>query len=110
MFWYDSWIDFDVPPVIEDGRTLVPVRKIADALGCTTKWIPPGAVSVDRGNTHIDLKINNKTAYVNGRAYTLDVPPRIIGNRTLLPLRFLSESLGLQVGWDNNTKVITINQ
>lgn len=106
----DSWIDFDVPPVIEDGRTLVPVRKIADALGCTTKWIPPGAVSVDRGNTHIDLKINNKTAYVNGRAYTLDVPPRIIGNRTLLPLRFLSESLGLQVGWDNNTKVITINQ
>lgn len=92
-------LNFDVPPIIENGRTMVPIRKIADDLGCNTKWDPKGIVTVENGNTVIILGINSYTAYVNGTAYTLDVPPMIVGDRTLLPLRFLAEAIGLKVGW-----------
>ncbi|MDD3654784.1 MAG: copper amine oxidase N-terminal domain-containing protein [Desulfotomaculaceae bacterium] len=102
-------IDFDVPPVIINGRTLVPVRKIADALGCTTNWDPSGYVTVENNNTYIYFEINNKVAYVDGEEYLLDVPPMIIGDRSLVPLRFISEALGLNVDWDDNSRLITIS-
>lgn len=102
-------IDFDVPPVIEKGRTLLPLRKIAETLGCTVDWKPPGSIFVQKDGTQINLEINKNVAYVNGKAKVLDVPPRVIENRTLLPLRFLSEALGLKINWDDQTQEVIIS-
>ena len=56
----------------------------------------------------ITMQIGNKMAYVNGVPVSLDVPPQIIKGRTLVPIRFVSENLGAEVGWESNTKTVTI--
>jgi len=56
----------------------------------------------------INMQIGSKTAYVNGLPISLDVPPQIINGRTLVPIRFVSENLGADVGWDNDTRTVTI--
>lgn len=97
-------VETDTPPTIVDGRTLVPVRAIFEAIGATVTW--DGATSTAtgvRGDTTVVIQINNTTAYVNGEARTLDVPAQIINNRTMVPARFISESMGCDVTWDGNT-------
>ncbi len=56
----------------------------------------------------IKLQIGNKIAYIDGYQLTLDVPPQIISGRTMVPVRFISEGLGAEVGWDGATKTVTI--
>ncbi|MDW7673671.1 MAG: stalk domain-containing protein, partial [Bacillota bacterium] len=91
----------DTNPLLENGRTLVPMRFIFEALGAEINWIE-GLQQVEAtiGNNQVKLTINDSNAYANGQLITLDVPPKLVNNRTLVPLRFISESLGLQVDWD----------
>ena len=56
----------------------------------------------------VNMQIGNNVAFVNGQSVSLDVPPQIINGRTLVPIRFVSENLGAQVGWDGNTKTVSI--
>jgi competence protein ComEC len=102
-----SKLVFDVNPIIENGRTLVPVRKIFESLGAKVTWT--GHVIAEKDNTKIDITIGSTTAIVNGNKITLDVPAKIINDRTLVPLRFVSESLGTVVNWDNATYTVSIN-
>lgn len=104
-------INFDVPPAIESGRTLVPLRKITEALGCNVKWDAANkTILLEKGNMQVYLQVNSTTAKVNGKTKKLDVPPRITQGRTLLPLRFLAEELGLKVGYDKTSQTITISR
>lgn len=101
---------FDVPPRIDNGRTLVPLRAIFEALGAEVNW--DGAarkVIATRGTTVISLPVGAFTASVNGRPVTLDAPARIVDGRTLVPLRFVSEALGAQVSWDGTTQTVSIH-
>lgn len=102
-------LKLDVAPTIVEGRMLVPLRAIFEALGCEVKWIPESRTVIG-GNSkvNIELQLDNKSAKVNGVAVTLDVPAMIIGNRTLIPLRFLSENMGANVTWDGATKTAVI--
>lgn len=78
-------IDTDTPPTIVDGRTLVPVRAIFESLGATVNWDASTKTATGlRGGTTVVVQIDNKTAYVNGRAQTLDVPAKIINGRTMV--------------------------
>ena len=100
----------DVAPVIQSGRTLVPFRVIFEALGATVGW--DGAkniVSGYRNEKAIILEIGKKTAWVNGPAVAIDVAPAIVSGRTMVPLRFIAESMGAEVGWDEATKTVTVN-
>lgn len=100
---------FDVPPVIEDGRTLVPLRAIGEALGAEVGWeVQSQTVTLDMPAIKIVLRIGDPVAYVNGESVALDVPARIIDGRTLVPLRFVSEYFGAEVQWDGDNRVITI--
>lgn len=102
-------LSFDVPPTIEQGRTLVPMRAIFEALGADVQW--DGAtrtVTATRGQTAIRLTIGVKTAYKNGAPVVLDVPAKIVNGRTLVPLRFVSESPDCRVDWDAKTQTVTI--
>lgn len=104
-------IHTDSPPIIINDRTLVPVRGIFEQLGAQVDWdAATGKVSVAYGNTSISLQIGNPKAEVNGAGKTLDVAPRIYKDRTMIPLRFISESMGMVVGWVPVVKVATITE
>jgi heme-binding NEAT domain protein len=103
-------LSFDVPPMIENGRTLVPLRAIFEALGAKVDW--DGAtqtVTAAKGQTVVKLTIGNTAAFVNDQPVNLDVPGKIVDNRTLVPLRFVSESLGADVQWDGDRNRVIIN-
>jgi competence protein ComEC len=100
----------DVNPIIENGRTLVPLRKIFESLGAKVTWQEATRTVIgEKGSLKVILQIGNKEAYVNNEKITLDVPAKIIDNRTVVPLRFVSESLGTVVNWDGNTYTVKIN-
>ncbi len=102
--------NYDVMPVIENGRTLVPMRAIFEALGANVEWDNTSkTVTGTKGETKVSLQIGNTSAKVNQTEVTLDVPGKIISDRTMVPVRFISESLGCNVGWDDTSKTVIIN-
>lgn len=102
-------VDFDVKPVIQDGRTLVPFRAIAEALNLTVEWDEPTrTVVATDGQTRVRLQIGNRVAYRNDAAINLDVPPLIIGGRTLIPVRFFCEAFDCAVSWDQAAFTVRI--
>jgi len=104
----------DSPPLIKNGRTLLPIRPVVEALGGTVSWDgTEKKVTISLGSTTIELWIGKNTAKVNDASKPIDsnnpkVVPEIINGRTMLPLRFVTENLGCQLQWDPNTKTITI--
>lgn len=108
-------VAFDVPPFIhpETGRTLVPMRRLFNALGVADGNIvwdePTRTVTAKKGETTIILRIDSDQAVVGSRTVKLDQPATIQENRTVIPVRFVSENLGLKVSWDSLTHLITIS-
>ncbi len=103
-------LKFDVEPIIENDRTLVPLRAIFEALGATVDWDAVNQkIRSTRAATIVELKIGSLHPTVNGQDWPLDVPAKIIKDRTLAPLRFVAEAFGSQVNWDVSTQTITIN-
>lgn len=100
---------FDVPPVLRDNRTLVPLRKIFETLGAEVEF-ESGVVTAQKDGTTIVLKINERNATINGKVTTLDVPARIVDDRTMVPLRFVGEAMGAKVEWDNPSKTVFIEK
>jgi hypothetical protein len=99
-------LTFDVPPTIENGHVLVPVRAIFEALGAQVTW-GGSLVTATKGSTSIKLEIGGH-AFINDVPVTLDVPAKIVNGRMLVPLRFVSEALGAKVDWDGSTQTVTI--
>jgi triacylglycerol esterase/lipase EstA (alpha/beta hydrolase family) len=101
-------------PIIKNSRTLVPIRAIVEALSGSVEWNDKDkSVTIRLGSTLIKLQIGNAMAYVNGSLVQIDsgnpkVVPEIINNRTMLPLRFVTENLGAKVEWNGTTQTITI--
>jgi hypothetical protein len=103
-------IDLEQPALSIDGRTMVPVRGVFEKLGAEVKWDQATrTITAKSGSATIVLKAGSKTAYINGEASTLDVPPRIINNYTLIPLRFVSEALGAKVSWHQASQTALIS-
>jgi len=102
-------ITFDVPPVMKNDRVLVPLRKIFEALYMDVDWDgeTETITSTGNGNT-IVLQIGNPVARANARTVTLDVSAEVVDGRTLVPIRFIAESIGAQVGWDGDTQTVTV--
>ncbi|MGC9090028.1 MAG: stalk domain-containing protein [Caldisericia bacterium] len=106
--------EIDVPPQIIEGRTLIPIKWVIEPLGGVTLWDPiEKKVTINLKNIIIELWIGKNIAKVNGNYKPIDsnnlkVVPLIIDGRTMLPLRFVAESLGADVQWDGTTKTITI--
>lgn len=100
---------FDVKPVIESGRTLVPIRAISESLKADVSWDNvTGTAVIKKGATVVELRPGFDEAKVNGQTVKLDVPAAVINGRILIPLRFLSESFNAKVGYDSATKIITV--
>jgi len=102
-------LEFDVAPMIEDGRTLAPLRAIFEAVGMQVDYAD-GDITASKDGLEIALAINENAAYVNGEMHELDVPSRIVGERTLVPLRFICESANLTVEWDEATRTVLLTE
>ncbi len=111
-------IKTDAVPFIEAGRTLVPIRGIMEKIGATVEWnAETETVSVEAGHITLELVIGQKVAkltrIVDGKAQlqevTLDVAAKLVEGRSFIPLRFIAEALGAEVGWDEANKVVTID-
>ena len=102
-------LGFETPPVTESDRTLVPMRFLFEQLGAEVTWdeATETATAVKNGTT-ISFSIDNTTATVNGAETVMDVPARLVGDKTMVPLRFLSEEMGYTVEWDEETRMATI--
>ncbi|HEY6103713.1 MAG TPA: copper amine oxidase N-terminal domain-containing protein, partial [bacterium] len=101
---------FDQPPITQGGRVLVPLRGIFEKIGAFVEWnAATRSVRAARGTTLVELQIGSRIARVDGRAVTLDVPPMVVGGRTLVPLRFISESLGAAVDYRAESRTVLIS-
>ena len=109
LYINDVLIPSDVAPVIVNDRTLVPVRCIFEAFSADVSWSDETKqVIINSGGNKIILTIDNKRAYFNNEIVTLDAAPVIINDRTLVPVRFISEKLGYSVVWDEGAKSVKI--
>ena len=101
----------NVMPYIENDRTLVPIRAIAESMGFSVDWDDTTkTVTVEENSTEIKFVIESDKASVNGEEKTLDVPARITSDRTFVPLRFVSENMGATVEWNEADMLITITK
>jgi len=102
--------ELDVPPLVIKGTTLLPVRFVCqDVLGAAVKWEgTKKKITVNRSRMVIELWLDETSALVNGEEHVLRQAPVVQNGRMLVPLRFLSESMGLDVNYDPKTKKILI--
>lgn len=91
----------EVPPVIKDGRLLVPVRAVSEALLAEVYWDSGSRiVVVSREGEVVKFRIDDTAVYSRHGAFNLDVPAQILDGRTMVPLRFVSEFFGARIDWD----------
>jgi hypothetical protein len=108
--------DKDAAPFIDNGRTLIPIRKVSEALNAKVDWnAADRVVTIVKGLKTITLRIDSDIATIaetgsnpSRSNVTLDVPAKITGNRTYVPFRFVSENLGTKVDWDKKNKIINL--
>ena len=100
----------DTQPFIEEERTLVPMRAIFEELGAKVDWDgEKRRVTATKEENTIVLDIDSKTMLVNGSEVELEVPAKIVNERTVVPIRAISESLDCVVYWDEDTKTVYVN-
>jgi len=103
-------LNFDTPAVIENGRTLVPLRAIFETLGATVTWIESSRTAVAiKDDTMVTIQVDSRTPYINAIAKPIDVPARVIDGRIYAPLRFAVEAFGGSADWDPSSQTITLH-
>lgn len=102
-------LEFDVQPQIINGRTMVPLRKIFEAMGATVNWNNETQTAIAFTEVcHVEAQINNTTMTVNSTPKVMDISPILKDGRTLIPARFVAEAFGADVQWDEDTKTVSI--
>lgn len=98
-------------PIQLNGRVLVPAREVFEAMGAQVKW-DDGAkkVTIEYKDKTIILVMNQTIAMINGKEISMDVPGKIINNKVMIPIRFVSESLGFIVHWDSSNRSVNIKE
>jgi hypothetical protein len=98
-----------IPPRVENGVTLVPMRSTFEILGATVDYnSATKTITATKDSIKITLVLNSKNAYINGQKHILDVPAKTVKDYTLVPLRFVSEALQANVDYNSLTKYVTI--
>ena len=102
-------IAFDVPPQTINDRTMVPLRAIFEALNASIDWNDSTqTVTATRDGTVVVMRVGDPVITVAGNNVTLDVPPQIVNDRTLVPARAVAESFGVNVDWNGDTQTVIL--
>ena len=104
-----SITESDLSPTIINDRTMIPIRIISEALGASVEWIQESESIIIRSEEAlIKLKIGDSRYYIDNNAYEMDTAPIIVNERTLVPVRFISEAMNCTVDWDQSEQKVTI--
>nr|MBQ5811823.1 copper amine oxidase N-terminal domain-containing protein [Clostridia bacterium] len=104
-------LQFDVPPAIISSRTMVPLRVIFEALNATVEWQAETRTVVStKGDTTIKLTVDSAEMTINDSVIALDCPATVVGGRTLVPVRAVSEAFGVNVEWDANLSLVKLRE
>jgi len=104
-------LNFDVPPVIKEGRTLIPVRAVMNGLGAEVVWDAEAKnVTITRDSKVIVINMATGETTVDGQAVEVDVPAQNIEDRAFVPLRFIAQTLGDKVEYDEETGDINVGE
>lgn len=107
----DKEVKFDTPPVIKNGRTLIPLRAVAEGMDADVTYdAEKHTVTIEKDGKIIELDLTKGTVLVNGETQEIDVPAEIMNNRTMVPLRFIAEQLGLKVQWEQETQTVELSE
>ncbi|MDD7363867.1 MAG: copper amine oxidase N-terminal domain-containing protein [Peptoniphilus sp.] len=115
QLWVDGdYVNSDVPPIIQNNRTLVPIRFISEELGYKVTWDDRdrtiSITSKTSSSDNVLLAVGSRDALVKGSNKKMDTPARIINNRTFVPLRFIAEAFSQQVDWDSINRTVIIGE
>lgn len=107
---FDEEVNKEMPALIYNSRTLMPLKKTFSLFGLEAKWNEKeqSIESTTPDGKLIWLQIGNKNAKVNAKSISLDVPARVIGNRTYVPLAFIAQAVGREAVWDQKNKIVKI--
>lgn len=109
IFINNSLVNIKEAPIIENNCILVPIKGVLESLGASVDWNQDtNMITIKKNDTTILLTIGQKNVYVNNQIYTLDVPAKLINSSTYVPIRFISENLGLDIDWNNKDRAIHI--
>ena len=110
-------VEFDVPPIIKNERTLVPMRKIFEELGCEVEWLSESQTVIATHNSKIIALQIDKNKIITSDIETgksevleIDTAPILYENKTLVPVRVISETLGYNVDWNNQSRTVIITK
>lgn len=102
-------LDLDVPPQVQNGRVLVPLRGVFEQLGAEVVWMSVvKEVRIAAGGKIIRLPLNSTVAYMNGLQLPVEVPAQIMKGRVMVPLCFIADALGVTVGWFPDQHLVRI--
>lgn len=102
-------LGFDVPPIIEDSSTLVPMRFLFEQMGADVEWdSETQTATATIENKAVTFSIDNVNARINNKPAKMDVPARLVNGKTMVPLRFLSENMGYDVDWDTDSRTAIV--
>ncbi len=102
--------NMDVPPLIINERTMVPARAIFEKLGCSIAWNEDTKeVHIMRDTDIITLKIDSNNGVKNGETFYMDTPAKIVNDRTLIPVRAVSEAIDCNVDWNAEKRIVSIS-
>ena len=103
----------EMPPIILNGRTMVPAREFFEQLGAKVSWNQAAKqVTIDYNDEKIILTINSRTVYIGYNSAVIsqsDPAPKIVNDKTMIPVRFVAEEFGFDVEWKNETRTVIIS-
>lgn len=101
--------NLESPPVVLDGHTMVPARGVFESIGAVINWNGVSrSVYIGYNQDLIILEVNNNLANFNGERLKMDMEARLVNERVMIPVRFVSEALGYEVSWDESTRTVHI--
>lgn len=106
-----SFHKYNQNPDLINSRTLVPLRSIFEAMGADVQWIEDtSTVIATRKGVKITLQIGSNKVVKNNESITIDTPPMLINDRTMVPVRVIAEAFGANVSWNDDGKTVIINE
>lgn len=108
--WIDgNYVESDVAPFIEESRTLVPLRVISENLGLDVKWLPEEKqVIISQGEDYFVFLIGENFYSKGDLKMEMDAAPKIVADRTFVPIRVIAELFNKEVNWDNANRTVVI--
>ena len=107
----DTYYPTDLPVQVQDGRTMVPIRDLAEKLGADVEWVQESQqIVMTRAGSTVTMTLGETTADVDGAAMEMDVAPYAVEGRTLIPARYVAEFFGQVVTWDQEKSLVVVEE